>query len=151
WVAARPERVVDHGTKLMALAVPGIALFTYGWSPPYGDHVPAVPAGIVHAFAGAAWLGGALLLVRVVLAGPGEADLVGAVRGFRGIFLLSVLAIVISGAIQTSIFLGGTDHLTDTTYGKISILKIIVVAAMAFVATENRGYARQRLTRTKHL
>jgi copper transport protein len=151
WVAARPERVVDHGTKLMALAVPGIALATYGWSRPTDDNVAAIPAGIAHAVGGAAWLGGTMLLVRVVLAGPGEQDLVGAVRGFRRIYVLALIGIVVSGAVQTSIFLGGSANLTDTTYGRIFLLKIVVVAAMAFVATANRGYARQRLGRAQHL
>ena len=39
-------------------------------------------AGIVHALAMAVWFGGVVLLARVVLAGPGEEDLVHAVRGF---------------------------------------------------------------------
>jgi len=82
WTVLRPERAVDQGTQLPALAFPVIAVATYGFSRTGGDlaAVGAV-AGIGHALAMSVWVGGLLLLTRVVLAGPGEEDLVHAVRG----------------------------------------------------------------------
>lgn len=152
WVAARPEKVTDPSTRLMALGIPAIALATYGWSrQSAGVSALAIPAGMAHVAAGAAWFGGAALLTRVVLAGPGDRDLVLAIRGFRRIYLPAVLVVLLSGAVQTSIVLGGAGKLTSTTFGRIFLLKIVVVAAMAFIATANRQYARHRLAKARTL
>ena len=81
YVIARPERLNDPATQLMALVPPGLALATLGFG---RDNFGAVNylLGTVHSVAMGVWLGGLLLLNRVVLAGPGDEDLVHAVRGF---------------------------------------------------------------------
>ena len=86
WVVMRPERVIDPATQLPALALPGLAVATLGFSRS-GGQLPLLGyvTGIAHALAMAVWLGGLILLARVVLAGPGEEDLVHAVRGFARI------------------------------------------------------------------
>jgi copper transport protein len=152
WVAARPERVVDSGTQWMALGLPLLGLATYGWSRQYGGtSAAAIPAGVAHAIAVAAWFGGAAILTRVVLAGPGDEDLVQAVRGFRRIAVPSLLVVVVSGVVQTSIHLDGVGNLFSTSYGKIFVLKMLAVAAMTFVAMANRSFARHRLGRSRQL
>ena len=84
WVVLRPERVIDPTTQLPAIALPTLAVVTLGLSRTGGDlAILGVVAGIAHALAMAIWVGGVVLLARVVLAGPGEEDLVHAVRGFN--------------------------------------------------------------------
>jgi copper transport protein len=152
WIVNRPERVVEPGSQLMGLAVPAIGLATYGWSRTGTDvNVVAIPAGAVHALSAAAWFGGAALLTHVVLAGPGESDVVHALRGFRRIGVPAMLLTILSGAVQTVLFLGGLGKLATTTYGRIFVLKVIAAMLMAFVATANRQYIRARLGRTDHL
>ena len=46
------------------------------------------------------WIGGVVLLARVVLAGPGEEDLVHAVRGFGRISNPAIVLTVVSGLVQ---------------------------------------------------
>src|SRR5690606_38974143 len=77
WVVLRPERVIDPTTQLPAMAIPTLAVATIGLSRTGGDlAILGVVAGIVHALAMAVWFGAVVLLARVVLAGPGDEDLV---------------------------------------------------------------------------
>ena len=93
WVVLRPERVIDPTTQLPAIAIPTLAVLTIGLSRTGGDlAILGVLMGIVHAVAMAVWLGGVVLLARVVLAGPGEEDLVQAVRGFGRISTTAIVA-----------------------------------------------------------
>ena len=98
YVVMRPERTIDPATQLLALGPPGLAVVTLAFS---RDEFGLIEyaAGIVHALAMAVWLGGLILLTRVVLAGPGEEDLVHAVRGFARISTPALWATVATGAI----------------------------------------------------
>ncbi len=146
WVVVRPERVNDQSTLLGALALPGVAVATLGFSRTGGDLAAlGVLVGVVHVVAMAVWLGGLLLLTRVVLAGPGEDDLVHAVRGFSRISTPAILITVLSGAIQTFRLDGGT--LFDTGHGWVLVLKTVAVGAMVFVGLAARQFVKARLTR----
>ena len=72
----------------MGVGIPLLAIAAVGLSRTGGD-LPAIGvlAGIGHALAAAVWFGGVALVARVVLAGPGDDDLVQAVRGFSRISL----------------------------------------------------------------
>jgi copper transport protein len=70
WVVVRPERVIDPTTQLPAIAIPTLAVLTIGLSRTGGDlAILGVLMGFVHAVAMAVWLGGVVLLARVVLGG----------------------------------------------------------------------------------
>lgn len=150
WVARRPERVIDAQTRWMAIGGPGLALATYGWSR-HPEGLIAVPFGVVHMIAVSAWFGGAMLLTRVVLAGPGEGDLATAVRKFRGIAVPALALSLLTGVVEVALRLGGLRNLLNTGYGRLFVLKVLAVAAMAFVGTANRQFARQRLSRSRAL
>ena len=81
--------------QMAALGIPALAVATVGFSRTDMDlAVLAVPLSVIHALAMSVWIGGVVLLARVVLAGPGEEDLVQATRTFSRI---SVPAIVVNG------------------------------------------------------
>ncbi len=152
WVVFAPERVVDAATQIPALAFPVLAVATYGFSQTGGNiQALGVIAGILHAFAFAAWFGGLALLVRVTLAGPGDSDLVQAVRGFSRIAAPALIVVVLTGAIQTARLVGGAGKLLSTGFGRILLLKAIVVAVMAYLGTVNRHTVRARLARANQL
>ena len=71
------------------------------------------------------WLGGLILLTRVVLAGPGEEDLVHAVRGFARIATPALWATVVTGAIQLFQLDRGA---LDTSHGLVVIVKTLFVS-----------------------
>jgi copper transport protein len=103
-------------------------------------------AGIGHAIAMSVWLGGLLLLTRVVLAGPGEEDLVHAVRGFRRLSGPAIAITIVTGAVQTfRLDRGGA--LFSTNHGRVLLLKALVVGAMVFVGFATRQFIAQRVAR----
>jgi copper transport protein len=149
-VAFRPERVLDPGAQLVALGLPGLAVASLGISRTSSDlAVLGVVAGIVHALAVAVWFGGLVLLSRVVLVGPGEEDLVHAVRGYGRSSNAMLLLAVVTGAIQTYRLDGGS--LFTSTHGRLLLLKVLGVAAMAYVGTSLRHFVLARLHRHDHL
>lgn len=148
WVAVRPERVIDPATQLPALALPGLAVATMGFSRSGGDiALVGYAAGVTHALAMAVWIGGLLLLARVVLAGPGEDDLVHAVRGFSRLAAPALLITVATGAIQ--LYRLDSGHLFDTTHGRLMLLKMVPVFAMVFVGVATRQFIRARVARAE--
>lgn len=150
WVAFRPDRAIDPTAQLLALGIPGLAAATIGLSRTIGD-LAAIGAlvGIVHALAMSVWVGGVVLLARVVLSGPGDEDLVHAVRGFGRVSTPAILVTIVTGLIQMVRLDGG--ELFSSGHGRIVVLKTIVVAVMIFVAFSARQFVAQRMNRAQHL
>ena len=144
WVAVRPERAIDPTTQLPALALPGLAVATMGFSRSGGDialvgHV----AGVVHALAMAVWFGGLVLLARVVLSGPGQEDLVHATRGYGRLATPALVLTFATGLVQ--MWRLDVNYLTNRSHGQVLILKVLGVAAVVFVGLETRKFIRARL------
>jgi copper transport protein len=150
WVIARPERVIDQVTQLAALALPAMAVATFGFSRSGGDlALIGYAAGIVHALAMSVWVGGLVLLTRVVLAGPGEEDLVHAVRGYSRISTAAIVATVLSGAVQ--LYRLDRGALFSSGHGRVVLLKVLIVVAVVFVGTKARQLVRDKLSRANSL
>jgi copper transport protein len=144
WVVTRPERVLDPGSQLPALAVPGLAVAMFGLTRSGGSlALVGAAAGMAHAVSMAVWLGGVVLLSRVVLAGPGEEDLVHAVRGFGRIATPALVVTVITGAIQTWRLDRGA--LFDSSHGRVVLLKALLVGVVVFVGLATRQFVSTRL------
>ena len=150
WVAFRPDRVIDPVTQMAALGIPALAVATVGFSRTNMDlAIVAVPVSIIHALAMSVWLGGVVLLARVVLAGPGEEDLVHAVRGFTRLSNLAIGATIVTGIVQMILLDGG--DLFGTSHGRVLLLKTVAVAGMIFVAVSARQFVNQRLARANEM
>jgi copper transport protein len=150
WVVMRPERVIDPTTQLPAFGIPLLAIVAVGLSRTGGDLAPiGVLVGIGHALSAAVWVGGVALVARVVLAGPGDDDLVQAVRGFSRISLPAILGTIITGVIQLVRLDGGS--LFSSGHGRVLLLKAVGVAAMVFVAVTARQMVSARLARAQEM
>jgi copper transport protein len=150
WVAFRPDRVIDPVTQLAALVIPGVAVMTIGLSRTDTNAAFVyVPLSIVHALAMAVWLGGVVILARVVLAGPGEEDLVHAVRGFGRLSTVAILLAIGTGVVQMVLLDGG--NLFGSSHGRVVLLKTLVVAFMVFVAMSARQYVNSKLPRANEM
>ena len=150
WVAFRPDRVIDPVTQMAALGIPALAVATVGFSRTNMDlAVLAVPLSVIHALAMSVWIGGVVLLARVVLAGPGEEDLVHAVRGFARLSNLAIGATIATGIVQMILLDGG--DLFGTSHGRVLLLKTVAVAGMIFVAVSARQFVNQRLARADEM
>ena len=150
WVAMRPERIIDPQTAMWAWAVPGFALIAVALGRVDG---PAAPLGflvsVAHVLAVAIWFGGAALVARVVLAGPGEEDLVQATRTFSRVSIPAILVACITGIVQL-VRLDGGD-LFGSSHGRVLLLKVVAVAAMLAVSLAARQQVTLRLDRASEL
>ncbi len=145
YVVMRPERAIDTSTQVFALGPAGLAVVTLAFSrDEFG--IIEYASGAVHAIAMAVWLGGLILLTRVVLAGPGDEDLVHAVRGFARISTPALWATVVTGAIM--LFRLDRGHL-GSSHGLVLIVKTLFVSIMVFVGVAARQFINQRVTRSE--
>ena len=145
YVVTQPERAIDPSSQLQALLPPGIAVVTMAFSRPEFGFIDYA-AGTVHAIGMSVWLGGLVLLTRVVLAGPGDEDLVHAVRGFGRIANPALIATVASGAVQ---FVRLDQGGLGSSHGLLMIVKVLFVSGMVLVGVATRQFVAQRMTRVE--
>lgn len=97
-----------------------------------------IPVDVVHTAASAVWLGGLVaLLVAVIPVLDSDGALTAFVR-FGDAARLAVVAIVVTGLIQTARLHGGITTLFTQSHGRILLLKILIVALMLKVGDINR-------------
>lgn len=99
-------------------------------------------ADAAHAFAGAVWFGGLLVLIGVVRTRRDEEDEIGAadaVRKFSGLALWSVAVVAVAGGVLAWMEVGASlDALTTTTYGRLLMAKVALVLIVLGLAAWNR-------------
>jgi hypothetical protein len=96
-----------------------------------------------------AWFGGLVLLVRVVLIGPGDVDLVQAVRGFGRIATRAMPLAIVTGVVATYRFDGFS--LFTSQHGRLVTMKILVVGFMAYATWVTRQFVLTRMRRVPAL
>ena len=150
WVAMRPERIIDPASVMWAWALPGAAVITIAFSRIGGPVAPiGFLVGAVHALSVAVWIGGVALIARVVLAGPGDDDLVQATRTFSRFSVPAILIACVTGIIQVIRLVGNSFF--STGHGQVLLLKVIAVAAMLAVSLAVRQQVTMRLDRAQEL
>ncbi|MEU9413969.1 copper resistance protein CopC [Streptomyces sp. NPDC048272] len=98
----------------------------------------AMPADILHLLAVATWLGGlAALLVALHKVPDIERE---AVRRFSKVAFISVLVLTVTGVYQSWRQLGSWSALTDTSYGRLLLIKVGLVAVLVGIAYVSRGW-----------
>ncbi|WP_407160119.1 copper homeostasis membrane protein CopD [Bradyrhizobium sp. STM 3557] len=114
-----------------------------------GEGAVHVAADVLHLWAAAAWTGGLLGLVLLLVAlgrGPeARAAIMVAVRRFSILGLASVGTLLVSGAIHSWILVGSLHVLLVTAYGRLLIIKLALFALMLALATINRLWLTPRL------
>jgi methionine-rich copper-binding protein CopC len=150
WVAFRPDRAIDPTSQMVALGIPALCAATLGISRTVGN-LPAlgVLMGVLHALAMSVWVGGVILLARVVLSGPGEEDLVHAVRGFGRVSAPAIGITIATGVVQMIRLDGGA--LFDTGHSRVVLLKAVIVAVMIFLAISARQFVATKLNRAQNM
>ncbi len=148
WVSYRPEAVLDDVSRPLALTAPAVAVATLAFGRVAGDVVIiGLLVGILHVMAVAVWLGGAVVVSRAVLHGPGESDLVIAVRSYARLSFPAIVVVVLTGVAETMRLDGGA--LFTSSHGRVLILKSIAVVFMLFVALKARALVSVRLARAE--
>ncbi len=146
WIAVYPERITEPGSQALAVLLPTGAAATMAFSRLDGELVAlGILIDLIHIASVGIWFGGAVLVGRVVLAGPGPADLVKATRNYTQIATTALVVAVISGVAQTYRLVGGA--VLNSSYGRVLVVKSIAVIAMAFVAIGARSVINAKLAR----
>ena len=150
WVAFDPEKIVDPTTQVPALTIITLMMATYGLTR-VGQNVPFLNYvfGVGHALSIGLWLGGMILLVRTVLTGPGDSDLVQAVIGFTKISSPLMIVGAITGFIQM-LLLDGLA-IFSSGHGRLGILGMVFTALMIFLALMLKRFVATRFARVENL
>ena len=150
FVAWNPERILDPGTQGISVASLILMCLVFGLDRTGGriEVLGHVNAG-VHMLAVSMWFGGLVLLVRVVLIGSGDSDLVQAVRGFSRLAPRAIAVVVFTGIVSTYRYDGFA--LLSNAHGRILLLKIAAVGFMTYAMFTSRFFIGSRLARASTL
>ncbi|CCG02017.1 copper resistance protein CopC [Blastococcus saxobsidens] len=135
------------------LAVPGVlagglVLATAAVGHPVAGPWPvlAVLVAAVHVGAMSVWLGGlAALLATALRPGTGPTDPAAVLPAFSRLAFGSVVALVVSGVVQSVREVGSPTALVETTYGQLLAGKILLVVLLLAAAGVSRVWVQQRL------
>jgi copper transport protein len=98
----------------------------------------AVLADAIHVLAMSLWLGGLVVLAVVGLARKAPASARDALEPFSRMALGCVLALIATGAFQTWRQVGSLDALRTTDFGRILVVKLVLVALVVVFAAFSR-------------
>ncbi|MFJ8667860.1 copper resistance protein CopC [Streptomyces sp. NPDC093600] len=101
----------------------------------------AMPVDILHLLAVAAWLGGLVTLLVALYRAPGIER--AAVERFSAIAFGAVLVLAATGLYQSWRQVGSWSALTGTSYGKLLLVKIGLVAVLVGIAWVSRRWTRR--------
>jgi putative copper resistance protein D len=146
WVAVRLEGALLAGALLAAFGWVGHAGTTEG-----PERVIQFAANSLHLLAAGTWLGGLLPLVLLLgharqtpdpALGGGAAE---AVRRFSALGLLSVGTLILTGLVNSWVLVGSFPALVGTAYGRLLLLKLVLLLPLIAIAAVNRVRLKPRL------
>ncbi|MFE9177845.1 copper resistance protein CopC [Streptomyces sp. NPDC007126] len=158
--AARAVRVdrVDRGDRRrggrplaaavgVVLAV-GLALtWAAGEHASAGIQVPvAMTSSVLHLLATAVWLGGLVALLVTLRAPRPSPDPAGVVARFSRTAFAAVSVLVVTGVYQSWRGLGSWQALTGSTYGRLLLAKVVLVAVLLAAAAVSRRWTAALVT-----
>ncbi len=140
-------------SDLILLAALGLAGFTT-WpvaGHPIASPLPAVSVAVdvVHLAAMSFWLGGLVILAAFLLPRANERELGIILPAWSRWATLAVTWLVAAGLIMALIEVGSLSALFDTTYGRLLLAKVALVAAVMAVAGYSRRQVQRRLAPTQ--
>lgn len=100
--------------------------------------VLGIPAGVIHTAATAAWLGGLIVFILFVIPSLQPAQSFEAFRRFGDMAKYAVIAMLVTGVIQTLRLHGNLLTLFTQTHGRWLLLKLVLVALMLKIGDINR-------------
>jgi copper resistance protein D len=113
------------------------------------EGVVHLAADVLHLWAAAAWTGGLLALVLLLVAFGRDPEAarfrIVVVRRFSALGLASVGTLLVSGAIHSWILVGSLHMLFVTAYGRLLMAKLALFALMLALAAINRLWLTPRL------
>ncbi len=147
WIT---ERVLEPTNIALSSVLIALSVMSYGFDRSSGRQlVLGIAVTMLHVAATSYWVGSTALVWRVVLFGPGERDLVEALRGWRRLTVPVTIVVLVSGAALTW-RLDGLS-LVNSGHGRVVLLKVVLVAAMIWVSLAIRDWVNRSLARASVL
>jgi copper transport protein len=104
----------------------------------------AMVADVIHLLAVSLWLGGLALLAVAVLPRRLPDEMAAVVPRFSRLAFGSVIAILVTGSFQSWRQVRSVDALTDTTYGRLLIVKVLLFAVLVALGALSRRVVQAR-------
>ncbi|MEV0133604.1 copper resistance protein CopC [Dactylosporangium sp. NPDC050688] len=134
-------------TLLVILGVVGLATWPISGHPS-ASPVPTltVVADAAHLAAMSVWLGGLVMLFAFLLRRADTRELTAIVPVWSGWAMLAITVLVLAGTAQALVEIGTVDALTGTTYGRLVMIKVGLLAVVLGVAAYSRRITNRRFT-----
>ena len=147
WIT---ERVLEPTNVVPTTVLLALMMMSYGFDRATGRAVVlGIVIAIVHMAFTAMWVGSIAIIWRVILHGPGDVDLVDALRGWARLATPLTIGIVGTGVFQVWRIDG--ISLINSGHGRVVILKVLLVSAMLFVSAAVRQFILRGMERAKSL
>lgn len=147
WI---PERILDPATRPPAMVVLVLLVATYGFDRTGGSAAAfGALLNSVHMALVFLWVGGALMLMRVVLAGPGEEDLLQALRGWCRLATPLIIALAVTGLLMVWRLDG--SNILNSGHGRLVAFKSVLSVGLLVIEGAMRQYVLGRLNRDRVL
>ena len=147
WIT---EQIFDETQSTFVVPLLAVLMISYGFDRYSGRMVMvgALIAALHMAFI-SMWVGSSAIVWRVILHGPGDIDLLHALRGWSRINGLMTTGIVATGFVQVYRIDG--ISLVNSGHGRVVLLKTLMTAGLIFVNAGIRLFIRQGLQRSRSL
>ena len=143
-LAAPRLRTADAANALLVLAVAGVVLpVAVGHAGEAHGDPGAVVAVSLHVAAGSVWVGG--LLALLALLRPARDVVEEALPRFSGLALLCVTVLTASGLVTARTRLDSLEAVTATGYGRLVVLKALLLAVCCVLGVLHRRTVLSRL------
>ncbi|GAB3429919.1 copper resistance CopC/CopD family protein [Flindersiella endophytica] len=149
WLLQRDRlAVTTHAWRVGAAATTfGLVVTTGMISHAAETAAPAVSqiANLVHLIGMSTWIGGLVLLLAAVLPRRRAEELAVVMPRYSTLALTSVVAIAAAGAVLAWQLVGSVDGLVTTSYGRLLLVKLAIVALVLAVAQRSKAWVARRL------
>lgn len=122
--------VLAVGLAGAAAVSPALVGHTLAYNPPV-----MLVADAGHLLAGSFWFGGLLAMLLFLHSRPGRDEARAALVRFSRAALGAVALLAVTGTGMAVLVLGSFENLVGTTYGRLLLVKVMVVAAVVLLAT----------------
>lgn len=147
WIT---ERVLEPTNLALSSVLIALSVMSYGFDRSSGRQlVLGIAMTMLHVAATSYWVGSTALVWRVVLFGPGERDLVEALRGWRRLTVPVTIIVVATGTALTWRLDGFS--LVNSGHGRVVVFKVVLVVAMIWVSLAIRDWVNRSLARASVL
>jgi copper transport protein len=150
WFAWVPLRLIDPNSEAIAYAVLAITAFTYGFDRTGGRYATlGIALGALHMAFTLYWVGSIAVMWRVILRGPGDRDLIDALRAWTRHATWVGVGMVSTGAVQAW-RIDGWSYL-NSGHGRVVLFKTLVVIVLLLLDALIRQFITHNLRRAKIL